>query len=573
MAADRRGSELRVNTFVAGDQENPAIAVSPLGTFVVAWESEEQDGEGEGIYARLYRSGGSASGPEFRVNTTTEDDQINPDVAMDANGGFVVVWESETNEGQSIYAQRYNASGQQFNSEFRVNPTVDSENSDPSIAQNRNGAFVVAWAASGVDDDVALNADPNSTGVYVQRYDNQGAPLDSTIRVNTTTLNAQDNPDVAIQSNGSFIVVWESDGQDGGGSGIFAQRYNSIGTAIGIEFQINNVITSNQINPVIAVDTVGNFVVAWESNGQDGSGSGIYARLYDTDGNPRATQFRVNSTTQGDQSEPTIGMDAEGNFTIAWTSQRNDNDERSGIYAQQYSLNGDRIDSEFRVNSTTEDDQTAPSIATQSNGDFVVSWQSDTPSGNDNQGLGDGDELGVFGQRYRGDEDLPTDLIKGDSRANRLQGSDASDRILGYGNDDILFGGSSNDTLNGGSGDDDLRGQQGDDVLKGEVGRDILKGGVGQDTLFGGAGRDTFIGGGGADIFVIGERFGLEEIQDFTDGIDKIRLDGTVTSIRLEQPQATTVIYVNNNAIALLSGISQTLITRDDFTNLPSGLL
>lgn len=568
MAADQRGSELRINTFVTGDQENPALAVSPLGTFVVAWQSQDQDGDDTGVYARLYRPGGNPYGPEFRVNTTTENDQLNPDVSMDANGGFVIVWEGDSNDGQSIYAQRYDLNGQPIDSEFRVSPVVNSENNDAVVDKNSNGAFVVAWAASGIDDNNDINADTSNTGVYAQRYGIDGSPIDDAIRINTTTLNAQDNPDVALQDDGSFIVAWESNGQDGGGSGIFAQRYNASGNAVGIEFQVNNIVNNNQINPVIAVDTVGNFVIAWESNGQDGSGSGIYARLYDVNGNPRGSQFRVNSSTRGDQSEPTIGMDSQGNFTIAWTSDRNDDDQRSGIYAQQYSLDGERVGNEFRVNSTTEDDQTAPSLDVQSNGDFVVAWTSDTPRGNGNDDLGDGDRLGIFAQRYRSDEELPSNRIEGNSRNNRISGTSEADRILGFGGDDTLLGRGGSDTLNGGSGSDDLRGQQGSDVLRGEVGRDVLRGRAGLDTLYGGAGRDTLIGGADVDTFVIGERFGLEEIRDFTDGIDRIRLNRTVFSnLDIIQQQGDTLIRVNNNSIALLDNVSSGLITEADFTN------
>lgn len=566
MEANPRGSELRVNTFGAGDQENSAIAVSPQGTFIVVWESEDQDGDGSGIYARRYRSGGTAFGPEFRVNTTTEDDQINPDVAMDANGSFVVVWETETQNGQSIVGQRYNTNGRQIGSEFRISPSVKSENIAPAIARNRNGAFVVVWAASRISSNSGINnVDTSSTGVYAQRYDSNGSATGNIIRVNTTTNNAQENPEVAIRDNGSYIVVWQSDGQDGSGLGVFGQRYNARGNPIDIEFQVNTVVRNDQFNPVIAVDTVGNYVIAWESKGQDGSGSGIYARLYDANGNPRGLPIRVNSTTRGNQSTPTVDIDAEGNFIIAWTSDRNSNDDGSGIFAQRFDPVGGRIGEEFRINSTTQDDQTAPAIAAQPNGNFIVSWQSETPRRNAE--LGDGDGLGIFAQRYN-TVNLPTNRIEGDARNNRLRGTSEADRILGFGGNDILIGQGGNDTLNGGTGNDDLKGQQGNDVLKGGVGQDILRGGVGADTLIGGAGRDTLIGGAGADIFVIGERFGLEEIRDFQDGIDRIRLDRlTFDNLNISQQRGTTLIRIANTdtTIALLTGVASNTITRADF--------
>jgi Ca2+-binding RTX toxin-like protein len=568
MKANPLGSELRVNSsFVVGDQDTPAIAISPLGTFVIAWESDEQDGDGAGIYARLYRSDGQPVSPEFRVNSTTDGEQTTPAVAMDANGSFAVVWASDDSGDSQIFSQLYDANGQTIGSEVRVG-SGDGDQINPAIARNPTGRYVVAWSARNVDGD---DADNNGSGIYAQRYGKDGSPRNRLFRVNATTDNDQTNPAVAMQTDGSFIVVWESEQQDSSGSGIFAQRYTPRGRAIGPEFQVNTFIRRDQRNPVVAVNTTGQFVIAWESDRQDGSGTGIYARLYDQNGNPSGQPFQVNRSTRGDQSTPTIGMDAEGNFTIAWTSDSRDEDgSGSGIYAQQFDLNGDRIGEVFRVNSTTEEDQSQPALATQSNGNFVVGWQSQTPSNSDDIGLGDGDGLGIFAQRYQGSNlgGLPSNQIRGDADRNVLRGTAEADRMLGLGGNDRLLGRAGNDILLGGRGDDDLRGQQGDDTLKGGSGQDILRGGAGQDILYGNSGRDTLIGGGGADTYVIGESAGLEEIRGFTDGVDRLALLGGLNfnDLTLQEQRGTTIISVLNNPIALLQNVPRSLISASDFT-------
>lgn len=66
------------------------------------------------------------AGSEFQVNTYTADDQRAPSVAMDADGDFVVVWESDDSDGtdtsgESIQAQRYTAAGSVVGSQFQVN--------------------------------------------------------------------------------------------------------------------------------------------------------------------------------------------------------------------------------------------------------------------------------------------------------------------------------------------------------------------------------------------------------------------------------------------------------------------
>ena len=61
--------------------------------------------------------------------------------------------------------------------------------------------------------------------------------------------------------------------------GIYAQRYDANGAASGAEFQVNTYTTSNQIFPSIAALSDGGFVVIWTSYGQDDQNvnGGIYA--------------------------------------------------------------------------------------------------------------------------------------------------------------------------------------------------------------------------------------------------------------------------------------------------------
>jgi hypothetical protein len=69
------------------------------------------------------------------------------------------------------------------------------------------------------------------------------------------------------------------------------------GMPVGPEFQINTYTTSGQHRPVVASDSAGNFVVAWDSAFQDGSFYGIYAQRFDSTGTPLSAEFRVNSYT------------------------------------------------------------------------------------------------------------------------------------------------------------------------------------------------------------------------------------------------------------------------------------
>ena len=108
-------------------------------------------------------------------------------------------------------------------------------------------------------------------------------PVGLEFQANTYTTGAQMAPAVASGGNGEFVVVWQSFDQDGQSFGIFGQRFDEGGTA-GDEFGVNSFTQYAQRFPSVASDAAGNFVVAWESDVQDGGGTGIFAQRYDGSG-------------------------------------------------------------------------------------------------------------------------------------------------------------------------------------------------------------------------------------------------------------------------------------------------
>jgi len=98
--------------------------------------------------------------------------------------------------------------------------------------------------------------------------------------VNSYTTSVQGFASVAMDTDGDFVVAWESYQRDGDDYGVCAQRYNSDGSTGGTEFQVNTYTTDHQHNPSVAMDADGDFVVAWQSYGQDGEKWGVFARRY-----------------------------------------------------------------------------------------------------------------------------------------------------------------------------------------------------------------------------------------------------------------------------------------------------
>lgn len=99
-------------------------------------------------------------------------------------------------------------------------------------------------------------------------------------QVNTYTTSAQQRSSVGIDANGDFVVVWQSSGSAGTDTSdrsIQSQRYDASGNAIGTQFQVNTYTTSIQTNSSVGIDADGNFVVAWNSLGSSGTDTSLYS--------------------------------------------------------------------------------------------------------------------------------------------------------------------------------------------------------------------------------------------------------------------------------------------------------
>jgi hypothetical protein len=324
-----RGGEFRINVYTTGHQVRPAVAVGSRGDFVVVWESP-QDGSLTGIEGRRYDTAGNPIGGEFLVNTVTAATQSMARVGRASDGRFVVSWTGfyADGNGNGIAARRFAASGSPIGAEFVVNTYTTGNQGPVDVAVEANGNFVAVW-------EDANNRDGSYSAIFGQRYDASGIRLGSEFRVNTYTTGFQMDPSVSVSPAGGFVVVWSSPG-DGSGYGMFARRFDASGNAVGNDFAVNAYTTNWQTGFVgqVAHDARGNFVVTWDSAG-DGDGYGTWAQRFSASGIRRGLEFRVNTFTTFSQIRPSVASDAVGNFVVAWTSIGQDGSDY-GAFAQRF---------------------------------------------------------------------------------------------------------------------------------------------------------------------------------------------------------------------------------------------
>ncbi len=499
MPIGRYGTDQIVDTLTFNSQYDPALAVLAGGRFVATWYSlDAGDSSGRCIRARLYGGDGTAIGDDFVVNSTVSNDQVRPVVHGLPDGRFVVAWESDdTGDGSfgCIRARIFDSDGSATGPDFVVNSTTSGHQGAPSIMSLSDGRFVVAWAS----------AEPAGGVIRARVFASDGTSESHDFVVNTTPAGTLARASVVALSDERFIVAWESpDSGDGSLGCIRARLFNRDGSAVGSDFIVNSTNTSNQQAPEITALPDGRFLAVWFSyDTGDGASTCIRARFFNSDGTPAGNDFIVNSATQGSQWEPAVATLADGRLAIAWISDDSGAGTFNCVRIRIFNADGTANGDDFIANTTLVGNQGFPRLAALPDGRLSVIWDSaDTGDGSGTCIRMQVFDPRVFvgtaaDETWRGGSLIDTiagglggDTLRGEGGDDLVNGDGGSDTLFGGTGNDRLFGGTGNDTLDGGSDNDWLYGNDGNDTILGDTGSDFLIGGAGTDGLDGGTGYD-----------------------------------------------------------------------------------
>jgi subtilisin-like proprotein convertase family protein len=158
-------ADTTIGTFVKGQQNQPSMASDAAGNYVIVWTTGGQDGSGNAIYGRRYNAAGVPLGVEFQINSVSAGDQTLAQIAMAADGRFIVVWQTDNTD---VMARLFDPSGVPVGNDFQIHVSNAGTQADPAVYMDNTGAFVVAWRGEGTGDN---------DGIYARRFDSAGTPL------------------------------------------------------------------------------------------------------------------------------------------------------------------------------------------------------------------------------------------------------------------------------------------------------------------------------------------------------------------------------------------------------------
>ena len=106
------------------------------------------------------------------------------------------------------------------------------------------------------------------------------------------------------------------------------------------EFLVSSEFPVVRSEPGIAVSSEGNILFAWGAHSQTSPGFEVFARLMDSEGKFKGSEFLINPIPDGNQTAPRIVAHNTGGFTVTWSSEV---EENAG-----YGVSGRRVSEEGR---------------------------------------------------------------------------------------------------------------------------------------------------------------------------------------------------------------------------------
>ncbi|MDQ7014371.1 MAG: GC-type dockerin domain-anchored protein [Planctomycetota bacterium] len=247
--------------------------------------------------------------------------------------------------------------------EFRASTYSPSAQEAPALSVAPDGSFAVVWASR--------RQQQGRYGVYVQRFDARGVAVGSETPLNLWTGSHVMAPAIAHAADGSSWAAWQSAGQDGWGGAIIARRFDAQGAG-GSEILVNQLTEGEQINPVLATLPDGGAVIAWSSN-QPGEPERVVLRVYNADGSARTGELAVETDSTLRTTTPSIATRADGSFALAFGSFDAQDGKAAGVRVRVFSVEGEALGDASRMSGADALTPVEPSIEAVADG-YVVAW-------------------------------------------------------------------------------------------------------------------------------------------------------------------------------------------------------
>ena len=366
------GEEFSVLPPMVGDQVNAQLAMGQEGGYLV-WEDNSIDGKGKGIAAARLNAEYHLEFSPFAVNQEAEGDQVNPQIATNETGHSLITWEQDGN----LFGRILNPDGS-FDADAFSLGSHQHEEGNLKIEGFGNQGFVAVWESA--------DQDGHRLGVFGQLIDNNAEPLGDQFAINQNAYLNQRQPDViSLGEQGGFVAAWVSEvplsGQDDYAVTVWARSYDQTGQPNSPEFEVTDA-SLMAANPQLAINAQGQISVAFNglanpalSHTMVGNTWDVYAAPINPMQPGNTSAIRINQPSNGQNVTPQI-VGLENSFAVVW-AHSNGTMGQADIMGSVLNGQANQVVGETSVlNSNRISAQMMPSLATQNNQTLLATWSS-----------------------------------------------------------------------------------------------------------------------------------------------------------------------------------------------------
>jgi hypothetical protein len=307
----------------------PDISANKLGYFAIVWSYYEPTSDSFGIAGRTYEMGEGSFSPltdPFAVSTNYSKGRALPDVAMEDNGDFWVIYDRIYGEGpnflQHVYVRKFDVLGEPLVPEFRLSEKVSHFNEKtwtpaiPDICVNTNGAIAAAWCQT----DLYINGAVRNRSVVGRAF----IPPDLTpvVTIDPPALGNveyEGRPMVALRASNDLVISWTQ--YIGLTPKVFAKKLTNF-TAWERRIAFSGTTRQRRSVPLIS-DYQEDFVVLWDETDPHTGTWDVYLQVFDSSATPQPHRYRVHEANAANQKRPAVAMrsdPAANPIIITWES-------------------------------------------------------------------------------------------------------------------------------------------------------------------------------------------------------------------------------------------------------------
>ncbi len=393
------GPAFRVNSPSVGSQDQPDLLFDGDGNLWFTWvDSLGAFPDFDRVVARRVSVGGEL-GPELVLVDTSDaplTTAVDPLLTLRPDGGLQLFYTRSTEDGfDLVYGQRLRPTGETLGQRFLVTPPSPSNALRFAAASRPDGGVFLVTLGS-----PCSTCPQPRTSLYGRIIAADGSLASSFFRIPSklSGVPGSGTRSVAVDRSGNALVVWsigngDPDSRDY--SDIRARRFSSAGVPLGQEFVVNTTLQGTQADASVAANATGDFVVVWQTRFPNSLLRSIFGQRFSKTGQKVGAEFRVNEDRIEKDFLPTVAMDPDGNFVVAWESFSPERPDCMQVRGRLYRRNGTSVGPEFPAAPGGAACGEAPKVAFGPDGRFAIVWQVELGSSSDT-----GADFDVYAARF-----------------------------------------------------------------------------------------------------------------------------------------------------------------------------